>query len=67
MTRTSGCSGRARSWRRGLGFGFLIAKTLLGLRLGLALGLLLVAATVFLFALSRLGGVALGTLGCFLF
>ena len=46
----------------GLGFFFLAAETLLGDFVGLALGLFVVAAAVFLGALARLGGLALGAL-----
>src|SRR5262249_60656991 len=47
----------------GLWLGFVIAETLLGLGLCLALRLLVVAATLVLFALSRLGRLLLGALG----
>src|SRR6266852_2430805 len=47
----------------GLWLGFVISETLLGFGLGLALSLLVVAATLILFALSRLGGLAIGAFG----
>ena len=53
---------RARDRRRrpDLGLFFLAAETLLGDFVGLALGLFVVAAAIFLGALARLGGLALG-------
>jgi hypothetical protein len=54
-------SGSHRDFRLGLVF----AEALLCLLLGLALGFLVVAATVLLLALARLGGFTLGLLGQF--
>src|SRR5262249_4689409 len=57
---------RARRWR-GLWLRFVFAETLLGLSLGLALSFFVVAATLVLFALSRLRSLAFDPVGSFLF
>src|ERR1019366_6246279 len=75
--RTRGAAGTARLWRPVIVFGFerhaartrlpdfILAQTLLGDFAGLALGLLVVLVALFLLALARIGGFALGLVDYF--